>query len=79
MHALSIFGAKVWALNIEKQIRRETLQDLARQKLVHIFGKLLPIIGKLVHVFACFPELRNKSREIWGHYGNQGFTDFRIG
>ena len=30
MHALSIFGVKVWALNIEK-IRRETLQDLARQ------------------------------------------------
>ena len=31
MHALSIFGVKVWALNIEKKIRRETLQDLARQ------------------------------------------------
>ena len=30
MHALSIFGVKVWAPNIEK-IRRETLQDLARQ------------------------------------------------
>ena len=31
MHALSIFGVKVWALTIEKKIRRETLQDLARQ------------------------------------------------
>ena len=31
MHALSIFGVKVWAMNIEKKIRRETLQDLARQ------------------------------------------------
>ena len=31
MHALSIFGVKVRALNIEKKIRRETLQDLARQ------------------------------------------------
>ena len=31
MHALSIFGVQVWALNIAKKIRRETLQDLARQ------------------------------------------------
>ena len=29
MHALSVYGVKVWALNIEKKIRRETLQDLA--------------------------------------------------
>ena len=35
MHALSIFGVKVWALNIETKIRRETLQDLARQQSPH--------------------------------------------
>ena len=39
-------------------------------QLVHVFGQLVHIFGKLVHVFArkLVPELRNKFREIGGHY-----------
>ena len=45
-------------------------------ELVHIFGELVHIFGELVHIFAwkLVPELRNKFREIVGHYGNRGFT-----
>ena len=44
---------------------------------MHIFGELVNIFGESVHIFhleTSFPEPRNKFREIWGHYGNRGFT-----
>ena len=43
-------------------------------ELVHIFGKLVHIFGKLVVSYFRLETSQNKFREIWGHYGNRGFT-----
>ena len=45
-------------------------------QLAHIFGELAHIFGELVHISpeTSFQVFRNKFRNIWGHYGNRGFT-----
>ena len=60
MHC-QFFGVKVWALNIEKKIRRETLQDLAPQGSdLHIRGNILELLGK-----SEWPVAEALPRKVW--------------
>ena len=79
-----IYGG--WAINpkiVQKSCNNILLKSFRevcayfRGVSAYFLGELVHIFRELVHIFALetsFQISRKKFREIWGHYGNRGFT-----